>query len=269
VRPIYIAPSWKLATAKEKEYSCDANVIANLLHEKKRYTYKRYYNCFIIDEASQISEETKKAIFHIYKGCKLIFCGDIGYQLPPVPLAGKKVEEMNEDGFDKVVHLKKNYRFTCDKHIAITNQVRIMIEEGIEKDKINQFIIDSYENVIAPEGYVPKDIILCSKTNCGVKGHKDCNCDGKNYCLGWTNKLGKDKWKVKARGGGYCNGDIVLGDKPKGVDCENRHGYTIHSVQGETFKETIFIDARNLFDPRMGYTAISRARRWEQIKIIV
>ena len=50
---------------------------------------------------------------------------------------------------------------------------------------------------------------------------------------------------------------------------EPRHGFTIHSVQGETFEEIIYIDSRNLFDPRMGYTAISRARRWEQIKIIV
>ena len=266
VRPIYIAPSWKLATAKEREYGYEGNVLANLLHESKRFKYRRYYNCFVIDESSQISEETKLMIKHIYKGCKLIFCGDNGFQLPPV--IGT---EMSEEGFDRVVHMEKNYRFTCDKHKYITDQVRGMIEAGDTKDIINKFIISQYENIKAPDGYTPKDIILCSRTNCGVKEHKDkdCNCDGKNYCLEWTKKLGKNKWKVKERNMGYCNGDIVIGDKIKKLNCENRHGYTIHSVQGETFEETIYIDARNLFDPRMGYTAISRARRWEQIKIIV
>jgi len=264
VRPIYIAPSWKLATAKARKYGVEANVIANLLHETKRFQYRRYNSCFIIDESSQISEETKLAIKSIYKGCKLIFCGDNGFQLPP-----NEGTEMSETGFDRIEEFKKNFRFTCDKHKYICEQVRGMIKAKDNKEKINKFIIDSYENIKEPTDYKPTDIILCSKTRCVVHKKDDCNCDGKNFCKKWTDMFGKNKWKCLERGKGFCNGDIVIGAKPKGVKSENRHGFTIHSVQGETFDEVIFIDARNLFDARMGYTAISRARRWEQIKIIV
>jgi len=264
MRKIYVAPSWKLATTKAKEYKCEANVIANLLHETKRFGFLRYNNVFIIDESSMISEETKLALKSIYQGCKLIFCGDNGFQLPPT-----EGTEMNEVGFDRVVEFKTNYRFTCGKHSQIANEVRGMIEAKEDNKKIIDFIIDSYENIKEPIGYKPTDMILCSQTRCVKCKNENCDCDGNNFSLQWTKKFGKTKWKTKERSNGYCNGDIVIGDKPLKVKCENRHGYTIHSVQGETYEETIYIDARKIKSGRMGYTAISRARRWEQIKIIL
>ena len=60
----------------------------------------------------------------------------------------------------------------------------------------------------------------------------------------------------------------MLGEPPKGR-YEKRHGFTIHSVQGETYEGKIFIDIRNMFDLTMLYTAVSRARRSDQIHIIV
>ena len=50
---------------------------------------------------------------------------------------------------------------------------------------------------------------------------------------------------------------------------EKRHGFTIHSVQGETYEGKISIDIRNMFDLTMLYTAVSRARQSDQIHIIV
>ena len=66
----------------------------------------------------------------------------------------------------------------------------------------------------------------------------------------------------------YCNGDIVIGDKPDKCKCEVRHCFTTHSIQGETAHLNLFIDNSKRFDSRMFFTAISRAKTLEQIFII-
>ena len=56
--------------------------------------------------------------------------------------------------------------------------------------------------------------------------------------------------------------------KPDKTDCEIRHAFTTHSIQGETATDKLFIDSSKMFDTRMFYTAISRAKTIEQIYII-
>ena len=248
-RLLYVAPSWKLSRAKSIEYKINTTVLARCLHETYWRDIKKYNNVILFDEASQISEDTKIDLLQRYKGCKIIFCGDIGYQLPPI-----EGEEMDTEGFDKITEFKQNYRFTCEKHKKICSIVRRLMKDKVNKKDINDFVVSKYENISEPKGYKTQDIILCSK-------HE--------YCDQYTEKFGKTKWRCLENLRDYSNGDILISDeKPKGK-WEARHGYTIHSVQGETYEETIYIDSRKLFDSRMAYTAISRARRWEQIKIIV
>ena len=67
----------------------------------------------------------------------------------------------------------------------------------------------------------------------------------------------------------HAVGEIISGERPEKGRYEKRHGFTIHSVQGETYKGKIFIDIRNMFDLTMLYTAIARAKRSDQIYIIV
>jgi len=264
VRMLYVAPSWKLSTNKKIDYGVKNTVLARCLSNQHNRDLIRLYNVIVYDEVSQYSNQEKQIIFDTFDKHKLIFCGDLGFQLPPV-----EGEEMNTDGFDNIVEKKTNYRFKCDRQIEICKNVRKMIEEKCSKDKINKYICESYENVSRENmDYKNTDMILCSRINCGVKGHTNCNCDGKNYSKEWTDKYGKNKWVCDENTRDYNRGEIQLGEKPNGKWI-NRHGYTIHSVQGETYDETIFIDSRNLFDSRMGYTAISRARYWKQIKIII
>ena len=64
------------------------------------------------------------------------------------------------------------------------------------------------------------------------------------------------------------NGDIVISDKEV-RGSEERYAFTVHQTQGETIEEDIYIDMDNLFDPcRMLYTAISRAKRIDQIHLV-
>jgi len=267
---LFVAPSWELATAKRKEYNCDATVMYRALDDKadeaNAQRYKKKYNTILVDEASMITETDREKLFELYHNCKLIFCGDIGFQLPPV-----SGNVMSSSNFDKITTLTKNYRFKCDKHSDIIEGVRQMIACGYSKSRINQFICDNYTQMKRSEitDYVPQeDIILCSRAKCGVEEHPvKCNCNGKNYAQEWADKFGETKFKCLERGNGFFNGTVVY-EKPKGVKSEVRHGFTIHSVQGKTYENKIYLDSRRLFSVEMGYTAISRAMYWNQIIII-
>jgi hypothetical protein len=208
----------------------------------------KFNNVLIFDEVSQYTEFEKLQLFETYSTCKLIFCGDIGFQLPAIT-----GNSMTHKGFNDVAELKQNYRLTCDKHAAICKSVRDMISSKVERKRINDYIVASYENVTELDNYKPQDIIICSKHD---------------ICKQWDDTFPENKWSCLEINKDYSRGDIVCGERPTDGKFEKRHGYTIHSVQGETFEETIYIDARNLFDPTMGYTAISRARKHSQIKII-
>jgi len=273
VKPIYIAPAWKLCAAKHNEFGCKRDVLANLLLYQKIKDFRKYYNVLIIDECSQICEKIKNQILETYPHHKIIFCGDLGYQLPPTGPKPEDRIEMNTDGFDNITELEENEfsRIKCDKQRKICKKVRQMIDDKATREIINNYVKSSYENINTPEGYKPEDIILCSKTRCSKHKKEDCNCDGQNYCFEYTQKFGDTKWRCLKRGRTNNRGDIKITNEKPGpkTEWEVRHGYTIHSVQGETFKEIIFIDARNLFDARMAYTAISRAEYACQIKIIV
>jgi len=248
IRPLYIAPSWKLARVKQLEYGTKASVLARTQHVNYMADILKFNNVLIFDEVSQYTEFEKQQLFKTYSTCKLIFCGDIGFQLPAIT-----GNSMTHRGFDNVVELKQNFRFTCDKHAAICNSVRELIAGKVDRKRINDYIVASYENVTELDNYKPHDIIICSKHD---------------ICKQWDDTFPDKKWSCLEINKEHSRGDIVCGDRPTNGKWEKRHGYTIHSVQGETFEKTIYIDARNLFDPTMGYTAISRARKHSQIKVI-
>ena len=53
------------------------------------------------------------------------------------------------------------------------------------------------------------------------------------------------------------------------MNSEMRHGYTTHCVQGETFNNMIYIHINEIRDERIFYTALSRAKYYKQIKLII
>ena len=88
------------------------------------------------------------------------------------------------------------------------------------------------------------------------------------YTSLFAGKFEKEKYYVMENNRLYCNGDIVMGDKPAGCKSEVRHCFTTHSIQGETASHNLFIDSSKMFDSRMFYTAISRAKTLDQVFII-
>jgi len=245
VKVLYIAPTHKLERVKAREFGCHATVLANVLGlmiggktcMRKVELYTALANVMIVDEASMVSDGTRLRLHELYPTVKFLFCGDLGYQLPPI--AG---EPMLAKSFDHVVTHSKSRRCVCPKLQSLLDALRSRIDgKNISFDLPRSTL----------EGYTTSDLIL-------VHTHK--TKDNVNAFVAG------DKYRVIRTTADFCNGDISLTDLGSG-NCVKQHAFTVHSIQGETVDGTLFIHEECLDDPVMLYTAISRARRFEQIQI--
>lgn len=279
IRKLYIAPSWKLSTNKKNEYQIDSSVLARMLpdSEERRMMLKNY-DVFIFDECSQYTEDDKNKIFKDFEGCKVIFCGDVGFQLPPISGC-----PMSETGFDLIKEFETVYRFDCPiiselcsylrKEIKKINEIEtISLKEYLTRNITEKIKRQFAEKLIKIEDvknlFNLNDYILVSKNKCN-KHHKfECNCDDKNYAHQYVNLLkdAGEKYICKKNYGNLNNGDITFKQSPA---CILAYAFSIHSIQGETIKDKIFIDLRNMFEPQMLYTAISRAKKIEQLYFLL
>jgi hypothetical protein len=261
IRPMFLAPSWKLARAKERETGIRCSVWARALtDDPERINYiKQNANVLIWDEVSMMTEESKKFIFENYENMKNIFCGDLGFQLPCI-----EGEPLEPTGFDEIKHHYQDHRCKCPILKEIKRQLRKFIEQKYSTYEINIWCVCKFRELKRAinkkklqELYDIQDMILV-----GTNYLKDA------YTKMFTGKFKDDKYYITSNNRLHSNGEILIGEKPEKTDCEVRHAFTTHSIQGETASHKLFIDASKMFDSRMFYTAISRARTIEQIYII-
>jgi hypothetical protein len=295
VKPLYVAPSWKLATKKRNDYETYSNVwyyiVTNDIEEISKI--KRFHNVLIIDEVSMMTEEMKQTIFINFSDMKLIFCGDIGFQAPPfnnledksklelIDLRKKlqnaktdnekdmilswirhytnKITEMDETGFDNVVEMKQNYRFKCDKLKSLIGEIRKFISLGVNSKVINEYILEQLSNRIVNNDYVKNNYKINDMILCRSHETKDIYTEMFKHL---------NKWSILENTREHKNGDIIISDEKPNCKCEIRHAYTVHSIQGETAEHNLYINMDNYFDSRILYTAISRAKTLDQIYLV-
>ena len=261
VRPMFLAPSWKLARAKERETGIRCSVWARALSEDPEKTnfIKQSANTLIWDEVSMMTEASKKFIFETYANMKNIFCGDLGYQLPCI-----EGEPLLPTGFDEIVYHKQDHRCKCATLKEIKVILRSLIEQNVSTENINLWCVRRFRAISRTitkkrltELYGINDMVLV-----GTNHLKDL------YTNMFSGKFADEKYYITSNNRLYSNGEILIGQKPEKTDCEVRHAFTTHSIQGETAEHKLFIDCSKMFDSRMFYTAISRARTIDQIYII-
>jgi hypothetical protein len=295
VKPLYVAPSWKLATKKRNDYETDSNVwyyiVTNDIEEISKI--KRFHNVLIIDEVSMMTEVMKHNIFTNFSDMKLIFCGDIGFQAPPfnnledksklelIDLRKKlqnaktdnekdiilswiyyhtnKITEMDETGFDNIIEMKENFRFKCNKLKSLIGEIRKFISLGVHSKIINEYILEQLSNRIVNNDYVKNNYKINDMILCRSHETKDI-----------YTKMFKhlNKWSILENTREHKNGDIIISDEKPNCKCEIRHAYTVHSIQGETAEHNLYINMDNYFDSRILYTAISRAKTLDQIYLV-
>ncbi len=281
IKPLYVAPSYKICRDKSSEYGCKTMVLANVISKdiEKQNIIKNNFNCIILDEVSMMSNKIKEIIFSLYPNIRMIFCGDLCYQLPPISETDELVEEMDKTGFDTVINKNdKNYRYIQNnKIIYITTALRNFIENNTPYQQVRNWLLNEFKSFgqlinksTLEEMYKIQDFILC-RTN--IK--KDI------YTKLFTSKFGEhEKYYITENTLNYSNGDIIIDNKKPDVNNEIRHAFTTHSVQGITLDldKKLFIDINNMYDSRYEdtnfmtrilYTAISRAKSLEQIYIII
>ena len=250
---VYVAPSYKLCSAVYNAYGAETTTFYHLFNEpySKTQGYLYKWSNYIIDECSMLTEQAKQFLIKNIRG-KVIFLGDIKYQLPPIVKQGEKIIEMNEKGFDNVINYTNVRRFKCDKLKKLAKKIRWCIDKqkSINFKKCGIQLITRQE---LKKMYKKEDMILCSE----------------HILNDYYNEMFKDikKYKVKVNKGEFHNGDIIFTDE--NIKKEFRHGYTTHSIQGENYKNNnIFIDTLLFKSLRMFYTAISRASYLDQLYII-
>ena len=261
VRPMFVAPSWKLAVAKKRETGINATVWARALtvDPERISAIKEKANVLIVDEVSMLTENQKQQFFELYGDMKIIMCGDLGYQLPCIDGV-----EMNTEGFDDIVKHTTDYRCKDEALREIKRFLREMISYDLSKKEINDWVLKEFKRLgraisveILKDVYDVNDMILS-----GTNANKDF------FTSMFTGKFSVEKYYITDNTRLHQNGEIVIGEKPEKCSCEVRHCFTTHSIQGETADDNLFIDSSAMFDARMFYTAISRARRLDQIFII-
>jgi hypothetical protein len=272
INKIFCPPSWKLARNKEKEENVNVSVWYYITTNNPEILNKilRKYNVLIIDEVSMMTEETKKYIMETFKLCKIIFCGDLGYQLPPFETAetkakGIKIKEMTTDNIDVIEYFNNNYRCKCPNLLTLLNKCRKMITDKKSLDYINHWIINFFDinkRIIKKKNLIKyydiNDMILASTNEIKDK-----------YTELFKGKFSSKKYYITSNNRHYSNGEIIISDnKINGVSSDERYCYTTHSIQGETAYNKIFIDINKMFDERMFYTALSRAMYLDQIYLL-
>lgn len=261
IRPMFLAPSWKLSRSKKNELGINCSVWARALCEdpEKISAIKERANVLIIDEVSMLSEGQKLEFFKIYADMKIIMCGDLGYQLPCIT-----GEDMTEKGFDNLMKHETDYRCKDERLKAIKETLRLMICYDRPIKEINNWVIEEFTKLgrkisleELQEKYSINDMILT-----GTNETKDF------YTKLFEGKNETEKYFMKENNRLYCNGDIIISkEKPDGK-CSIQHAFTTHSIQGETAQYNLFIDSSKMFDCRMFYTAVSRAKTLNQIFIV-
>ena len=252
VNPLFVAPSWKLARNKKAEYGIDSTTFFHTLDKDpdKWRPLARNYSVFIIDEISMLSNEGKKKLIKRFPYHKIIFCGDVGFQLPPIEGSEFK------SGKIPVFHHTTNYRCKCKKLEKRLLWLRERIKGGMDNCNISQVVKIIAMDVISSDNidYEVNDLILCA-----THEKKDIYTEKYKHL---------EKYSVKENTRDYCNGEIIIGPKPKKVSCELRHAFTIHSIQGETASHKLYIEMKKMRSLKMLYTAMSRARTLDQIQFI-
>ena len=260
---LFASNSWKLSRAKAKEYDINSTCFYHLLTEDPevwRPLYKKY-SVILVDEVSMLSNHNKNIIINRFKDHKIIFCGDVGYQLDPVyspyEYANELIGGFKPEGM-KIVEHNTMYRCKCPvlkdnllnlRKLIDTNGDKINTEDLLKILKNTK--INNKNNI----DYKSTDFII---TNTHLKKDE------------YTEKfIDLEKYYITNKTREYSKGEILY-EKPtgKGISCERRHGFTIHSLQGETAENKLFIDIRGIKSLKMLYTAISRVKYWKQIIFI-
>lgn len=262
---LYSGPTHKLCAKKRLDYGVDAAPHKSLMTPNPKWRRFLRYSVLLIDECSTFTEDDQEFIRVRYPHMMIIYAGD-PCQVSHFDVPGARVRlPFNPAKCDRTETLTHNWRCADPLLLKVLQNLRDKINVRGSGSRIAReaFKIVDIEDVM--DEYNPAtDLILCHSN------------DVKNAVTKFMKAAGKpDKFMVTKKVGRFYNGDIVHAlEEPLvegigvGANCQRRHGFTTHSVQGETCEGILYICLDALSDNKLLYTAISRARKFSQIRLV-
>ena len=289
VDAVFASPSHELRVSTSANGVTHAKLLSDKKLQNGCYTWEdtaKRSSTIVVDEASMLTDAQYKKLVARFPDHKLIFAGDLGYQLPPVCLG----DELTAGHFSNVVEFNNDRRSHDKETKRYKKGIRKMMDEGYGvKDMLE--VLYNNTSVKQPQSYTQwREEELGSlkfpKLNDDVEGiirefvGNDYAYNAEDMIIAFTHKIcdeyteyfgpASKKYKILKNTKKFQNGNVVF-TKPKTLSegsYELRHGYTIHSAQGKTLKRRVFIDVRKINCPRMLYTAISRVNKLSQIVLL-
>lgn len=257
---LYSGPSHKLCASKRLEYGVDAAPHKSLMTMNPKWRGFKRYSIILVDECSTITEDEQEFLRVRYPHAMIIYAGD-PCQVPHFDVLGARVRlPFNPEKCERTHSLTHNWRCTCPLLLDVLQNLRDEIKVRGSGSRIAREAFPMLELEALLAEYNPeRDMILC---------HSNVV---KDLITNYMSAAGKaPKFMVMKKTGKFYNGDIVHeleAPLEVGKNCELRHGYTVHSVQGETVEGNVFAALEAASNNNVLYTLISRARKHHQIKM--
>jgi hypothetical protein len=271
---LFTSIGWKLINGKKEEFNKIIGLSIpkitgeadNIKCEKIKNNSARY---IIIDEATLIKKDYIDKIISLYPQCFIFILGDIDdddfyYQCSITDDIFKPSKNLN----CQCIKFSKTYRFDEELNNKISD-LRIFMRENYE-NLFNRKDLYNYVKKEFSMCFKNKEDVIFNDCDIGISEYDDYKKDNE-LSLYFISKGTSPKYFIKNTNikTGQIRGQ-QLENKPDHKNYEMKLFSTIHSFQGLQLNHDnkIIISIKNNFDYNLLYTAISRARRLDQIIFI-
>lgn len=271
-----VSACWKLIIDKHIEYGVGVRSIQTMIGENtEAYNIKNATPAIIVfDEITQNDSGRVKKLMDMYKYSTIVLIGDIDkdgfyYQCK---FMGDVINKAFINKYvDDIITFKTNYR--CQDPILMNKMIELrqMMRNNLPLSKLLEWATHNFKVINDNELknlYEIRDTVLCStkeaKTSEVNKYTSLLAYKGGKYIVNSHNptdvyrRMNGDKTSL-------LTGEITYEAHER---AQSAHAYTIHSFQGCTLYNRIFIVVDAIFDYQQLYTAISRSKNGDQIYLV-
>jgi len=225
----------------------------------------------VIDEITLIDEKIINLLRKTFYWCYIFIIGDVENDIF-YQCSLNSVKVINPKDYTDIQQVKylKSYRFNTEleQKLDALREIKLKYSDRYDINKILK--IHVYE--LFKTCLISKDDITFNKEDIGISGADDLGEKSNNLTDFFIAKGAQPQYFVKKTDiyKGLMKGQ-QLPAKPDHSNYEMKLFKTIHSFQGLDLTETnkIIIGIKHNFDANLFYTALSRARRLDQINIII
>ena len=293
INPVLTSSAWKLLFDKKIEFGIDIEVFFNFVKETAE---KVNGNTLIFDELPMANKLQFLRFRNFNPDLKIIGIGDLNKDLKCYQTCDMK-SMIDFSMFKIIKSFNIPHRFEQkDPIIEVFWELRDIFDRYMNDKKIINSQINYIKNIIPKdriikidqlkEKFQNDDWILVSRSKCSVCKERSCKHsfkksgnstqkyntlmkkkNAKNRYMYSKKHFVEQKEERQEEQKEVYNGSITY-SKKKPAFSNLAYAITIHKMTGITIEKNIFIDLSQIYNTTLIYTAVSRAKRLDQIWLI-